>query len=270
MTQATTPTKMHLDYDDWSPRYDPDCFYTMRLHGYQWITSNEQLIHIIQQQKQQHEDGDQNQAPASSISTHDSDDPTVSNINHHITMPMNCRIPTYYYKIIVYRGHHQHVLYRSYMQFEWLYHQLLRSSSMSKQRKLQSKDVVSNDETFMKIPHPLQGSLDDNDKCNFMGYCWIVQQIQGLMDSIKQQQFHHQQQHQCSMTTTTTNSEKNTSNMDHPQYRQYNSTLAETRCQQLSYFLTTILEQHGRSSSSTSASITTSASHTAVLQFFEL
>jgi hypothetical protein len=254
MTQTNvtvTATTMYLDYDDWSPRYDPASFYTMQLQGYIWITSHEQLNDIIQQQQCQ-EDKERDQS-AQSISTSDNDRTLTSDINHK--MPMNCRLPTYYYKIIVYCGHHQHVLYRSYIQFEWLYHQL--RMTMPKEQ-LQSK--VSRETTT--IPHPLQGNLD-NDKCNFMGYCWIVQQMQELLDFMKQQQFQHQPEYKDS--TTTSNTEQFTSNMNHTGH--YNSTLAETRCQKLSYFLTTVLEQHGRS---TSAPAIISANQSALLQFLEL
>jgi PX domain len=217
MTQSTTTNTdlVYLNYDDWSPRYDAACFYTIRLNGYVWMTSVEQLNDLVRQQEQQ-----QQQVQATDC----------KQITDSIySMPKKCRLPTYYYKIIMYRGHRQYVIYRSYVQFEWLYHQLRRTLSSKPQPSNMSLEKIM-------IPHPLQG--DRNDMvCNFLGYCWGVRQIQEWLDYIGQ----HHSQH----STTTTNDENPTAENTH--LIQNNSKFAETRCLQLSYFLTTVLEQHGLS-----------------------
>jgi hypothetical protein len=194
-------------------------------------------------QQQQHHDEPQ-------ISTLNSD--TLSDIQNKL--PMNIPLPTYYYKITVNRGHHQNVIYRSYKQFEWLYQQLRMITLKENPQSKKSFETIT-------IPHPLQGNRS-KDHCSFLGgQCWLVRQIQEFLDYFEQQQ----QQNKDSTTTASKNEIAGFIDRGH-----YHSKFAETRCQRLSYFLTTVLEQHGRSSSSSSTPTIIYANHVAVLQFLEL
>ena len=253
-TATTSSTMMYLDYDDWSPRYDAACFYTMQLSGYVWTTSPEQLHDVTRPHNR--DDDEQERFPSVGRDSHPS-------FKMSVGMPRNGRLPTYYYKIIVYRGHHQHVLYRSYIQFEWLYQQL--RMTMSEEKHIESNTAVEP----MRIPHPLQGNSDQTT-CNFLGYCWVVQQMQEWLDLIAQhhyrQQQQHQQQEQKASTMMSTTDEPLLSNRNH--HQPYNSTFAEKRCQQLSYFLSTTLVQYGRSSST--PSITNAKQSAVIRQFLEL
>jgi hypothetical protein len=244
MTQDTK-TYMYLDISDWSARYDATCFYTIQLQGYVWMTSLEHLIRIQQQQQQQHAD---------QIFT-TSDGNPVSDAHHN--MPMNSRFPTYYYKIIVYRGHQLNIIYRSYPQFEWLYQQLRITTSKHQQRQPNASIAA------ITIPHPLQGKRNIDECAFFGGHCWVVQQIQEFLDYIQQRRQQHQNSDSTTTTTTTTDITK--------EIVSNNSTFAEMRCQTLSYFLTTVLEQRGGPASSRSSTpALLYANHNAVRQFLEL
>ena len=225
---------IYLNPDDWSPRYDATCFYTVQLNGYIWVTSNEQFHDLVphpqEHERQELQDKDQIYGT-------------------HVEIPVKCRLSTYYYKIIMYRGHDQHVIYRSYRQFEWLYKQLRRT--MSQQQQSPEKSSI---EPIITIPHPLQGK-GSHMECQFFGYCWGVRQIQEWLDYIGQQQQQQQRQQRQHQSTTTTTNPSNLVNESN-----YHSKFAETRCQQLSYFLSTVLEQHGP----------LSASYSALCQFLEL
>lgn len=241
MTQATN-IFTYLDYRDWSARFDPTCFYTIQVQGYNWVTSQEQLHQIVQ-----------SHIVVSNLTTSPNDGDPMSDIHHKI--PMNCRLPTYYYKIIVYRGHQQQIVYRSYSQFEWLYQQLRVTTS-----KQQIKSNTSSDRIV--IPHPLQGNSSKNE-CDFLGGpCWVVLQIQEFLDYLEQQQ-----QQKPRKKSTSASSIKEVASLMGSEH--YKSKFADTRCQQLSNFLAKVLEQRGRSSSSLAPEIIY-ANHRAVRLFLEL
>ena len=236
--RQTDATYMYLDYCDWSARYDATCFYTIQMQGYVWVTSQEHLHQLHQQDHGEQQNLSENGDIASSI--------------RH-SMPTNTRLPTYYYKIIVYRGYHQNIIYRSYKQFEWLHEQLRITTPLQQLHSNGSLEAIV-------IPHPLQGERS-KDECNFLGgHCWVVQQIQQFIDYLEQQQRHKH-------STVAANKKEATSLMGS---ENYTSKFAETRCQQLSYFLTTVLQQRGSSSSLPSTSEIIYPNHGAVRTFLEL
>jgi hypothetical protein len=63
----------------------------------------------------------------------------------------NEALPTFYYKIIIYRGHHRNTIYRSTTQFLSLYQQL---------QTIDQK--IPKQQQSISIPHPIHGSSRDN------------------------------------------------------------------------------------------------------------
>jgi PX domain len=217
---------MYLAYDDWSPRYDVTSFFTVKLDGYAWITSYDQL-----------ENTDSTPTTITTRIEPAQQSPSPYHVNHN----SNVRLPAYYYKIIIYRGHHDMIVYRRYSQFETLYQELLRHPPTVVPSSLSSSQQRNTTSTV--IPHPLGGS--DSDVCSFLGRrndCFI-RHLQGWNDLLWQ--------------LLVQRDNKRTDGDDRGLMKA--STVATKRSKDLSIFLTSLLERGPEY-----------ANHIAVRSFLEL
>lgn len=100
-TTRTGPPMMYLAFEDWSPRFDSQTFYTIKVDGYELRTPDMGL-------------------PTTSSPGNNSSPPST-------TAGGKTNLPAYYYKIIVCCGHQTNTIMRRYSQFEWLYRTLPKS-----------------------------------------------------------------------------------------------------------------------------------------------
>jgi PX domain len=113
---------MFLPKDQWSPRFETT-FYSVKIEGYEQLMT----------------------AP-----------PPATRRGGQIPLPSGkSSFPAYYYKVVVYRGHHKTTVLRRYSQFKWLYDQLHKafySRASSSQQSTATRTASGTMQPFPSLP----------------------------------------------------------------------------------------------------------------------